>query len=276
MNDERNIFEFYKGEKIKFNNFINDKSNTNKKIILDEVDRFYPNIKELRKLQPKKTIKKNSDETIIRKLEIKKNKKRLLKSASNSMILNYITKKKEEFNDYYNKKHNLKESSLQNLSEKRERNIKERNRNLYFYLSKSISKSHSKNRSKRKFNQSVDFKIPNINISKVENLSKIYKFLRMKNISKDYMTIKSNLHASNIIMNIRQKKVPKIFEKINDISRSSRVIYNNLNFKIKEIRFDNRGNPLFMTREEKRQNIIKKMNEIENFIDYKKLNNSIL
>ena len=31
-----------------------------------------------------------------------------------------------------------------------------------------------------------------------------------------------------------------------------------------------------MTREEKRQNIIKKMNEIENFIDYKKLNNSIL
>ena len=275
MNDERNVFKFYKGEKIKFNNFINDKSNTNKKIILDEVDRFYPNIKELRKLQPKKTIKKNSDETIIRKLEIKKNKKRLLKSASNSMILNYIAKKKEEFNDYYNKKYYFKESSLQNLSEKRERNIKERNRNSHFYLSKSISKSHSK-RSKRKFNQSMDLKIPNINISKEENLSKIYKFLRMKNLSKDYATIKSNLHASNIIMNIRQKKVPKIFEKINDISRSSRVIYNNLNFKIKEIRFDNRGNPLFMTREEKRQNIIKKMNEIENYIDYKKLNNSIL
>ena len=191
------------------------------------------------------------------------------------MILNYITKKKEEFNDYYNKKYYFKESSLQNLSEKRERNIKERNRNSHFYLSKSISKSHSK-RSKRKFNQSMDLKIPNINISKEENLSKIYKFLRMKNLSKDYATIKSNLHASNIIMNIRQKKVPKIFEKINDISRSSRVIYNNLNFKIKEIRFDNRGNPLFMTREEKRQNIIKKMNEIENYIDYKKLNNSIL
>ena len=125
MNDERNVFKFYKGEKIKFNNFINDKSNRNKKIILDEVDRFYPNIKELRKLQPKKTIKKNTDETTIRKLEIKKNKKRLLKSASNSMILNYITKKKEEFNDYYNKKYYFKESSLQNLSEKRERNIKE-------------------------------------------------------------------------------------------------------------------------------------------------------
>ena len=79
MNDERNVFKFYKGEKIKFNNFINDKSNRNKKIILYEVDRFYPNIKELRKLQPKKTIKKNTDETTIRKLEIKKNKKRLLK-----------------------------------------------------------------------------------------------------------------------------------------------------------------------------------------------------
>ena len=273
--NNKNVFWNFKGEKIKFYDLLDYKSDENINEILDEVDRFYPNIKELRKLQPKKTIKKNSDETIIRKLEIKKNKKRLLKSASNSMILNYIAKKKEEFNDYYNKKYYFKESSLQNLSEKRERNIKERNRNSHFYLSKSISKSHSK-RSKRKFNQSMDLKIPNINISKEENLSKIYKFLRMKNLSKDYATIKSNLHASNIIMNIRQKKVPKIFEKINDISRSSRVIYNNLNFKIKEIRFDNRGNPLFMTREEKRQNIIKKMNEIENYIDYKKLNNSIL
>ena len=72
--NNKNVFWNFKGEKIKFYDLLDYKSDENINEILNEVDRFFPNIKELRKLQPKKKINKDIKSILLKKLLIRKNK----------------------------------------------------------------------------------------------------------------------------------------------------------------------------------------------------------
>ena len=96
----KNVFEFGSDDKNKFNRELKIKNNLNTNFISNEVDRFYPNIQELRKLKIKKPINKNIAAIMLKKLQIKQKHKRLIKSSSDPMILNLIQKNKNKFTNY--------------------------------------------------------------------------------------------------------------------------------------------------------------------------------
>ena len=82
----KNIFVIKNSDKNKLNRELKIINNYKINFISNEIDRFYPNIQELRKLKEKKPIIKNMTTIILKKLKIKQNKKRLLKSTSIPMI----------------------------------------------------------------------------------------------------------------------------------------------------------------------------------------------
>ena len=100
----KNFFEFGSDDKKKFNRELKIKNNLYTNFISNEVDRFYPNIQELRKLKIKKPINKNIAAIMLKRLQIKQNQNRLLKSASDPMILTIIKNNKNKFRNFLKKK----------------------------------------------------------------------------------------------------------------------------------------------------------------------------
>ena len=246
--NNKNVFWNFKGEKIKFYDLLDYKSDENINEILDEVDRFYPNIKELRKLQPKKKIKKDNKSFILRKLLLRQNKFRLLKSSSDNMILNYITKKKDKFNDYY--KNNNNEDFILNSNIKN----KEKNKTL-LYLNKGKSNLLDKNIKK-------EIIINQKNLKQYEN--KLNNNIRKRNdcLNEEYYNI--NFYFSNSMIGKRIKKYSYIIDKINNLSNTSKNLNNSIKNIIKDISINN-NNLLLFHKEEKRKNII---NKYQNYISY--------
>ena len=77
--DMKKVFDDFNDENFKPYNRLKNKSDLNIKLIYDEIDRLYPNIKELRKLIPKKKVNKNLNLIRLRQLVEKQNKTRLIK-----------------------------------------------------------------------------------------------------------------------------------------------------------------------------------------------------
>lgn len=192
--NNKNVFWNFKGEKIKFYDILDYKSNKNINEILDEVDRFYPNIKELRKLQPKQKIKKDNKSFILKKLLIKHTKFRLLKSSSDRMILNYITKKKDKFNDFYN--HNNNEDFIFNSKIIN----KEKNKNLLllnFYKLKSNLLCKNK--------KDIIINQKNFNPKKEKYENKLYNNIIKRNDFLNEEYYHKNVYFSNPTFNKRIK-----------------------------------------------------------------------
>ena len=192
--NNKNVFWNFKGEKIKFYDILDYKSNQNINEILDEVDRFYPNIKELRKLQPKQKIKKDNKSFILKKLLIKHTKFRLLKSSSDRMILNYITKKKDKFNDFYN--HNNNEDFIFNSKIIN----KEKNKNLLllnFYKLKSNLLCKNK--------KDIIINQKNFNPKKEKYENKLYNNIIKRNDFLNEEYYHKNVYFSNPTFNKRIK-----------------------------------------------------------------------
>ena len=192
--NNKNVFWNIKGEKIKFYDILDYKSNKNINEILDEVDRFYPNIKELRKLQPKQKIKKDNKSFILKKLLIKHTKFRLLKSSSDRMILNYITKKKDKFNDFYN--HNNNEDFIFNSKIIN----KEKNKNLLllnFYKLKSNLLCKNK--------KDIIINQKNFNPKKEKYENKLYNNIIKRNDFLNEEYYHKNVYFSNPTFNKRIK-----------------------------------------------------------------------
>lgn len=265
----KNVFEDFNDEKFKFFNQLKNKSELNEKIIFDEIDRFYPNIKELRKLQNKKKPKKNLNLIRLRKLVDKQNKTRLIRSSSDKMILNFLTKKKEEFNSFCKK--NESESLLNISSIKGHRNIKQKKNSENFFISKSkiiLKNNLSKNSEKISNNISKNKYFPNF----IKYDDFITKFKRKNNPRNNYSYIKSHLYDSNSIMNIRTKKNSKIFEKVKNMSYNSKKVYQGIKEKLNDLKFENKNNINYNFKYSQKLKVLNEMKEVEKSIDYKKEN----
>jgi hypothetical protein len=270
--NNKNVFWNFKGEKIKFYDILDYKSNKNINEILDEVDRFYPNIKELRKLIPKKKVNKNLNLIRLRQLVEKQNKTRLIKSSSDKMILNYVTKKKEEFNDFCKK--NKSDSIINFSSIQGNRNLKLKKNSDNFCLTKSIKTSLKKSLSIKteKIKNSKSKKKIFPKFLKYDDF--LYKFKRKNNEQKNYSYVKSHLYNSNSIVNIRKKKFSsKIYEKVQNMSYTSKIVYKGIKEKLIDLKIENKDKIIF--KDFQKLKVLNEMKEVEKSIDYKKKGNII-
>ena len=111
----KNVFVFEADNNNKFNRELKIKKHLNVEFIANEIDRFYPNIQELRKLKIKKPINKNIAAIMLKRLQIKQNQNRLLKSASDPMILTIIKNNKNKFKNFLKKKMQVIQKYLNQL-----------------------------------------------------------------------------------------------------------------------------------------------------------------
>ena len=270
--DMKKVFDDFNDENFKPYNQLKNKSDLNIKLINDEIDRLYPNIKELRKLIPKKKVNKNLNLIRLRQLVEKQNKTRLIKSSSDKMILNYVTKKKEEFNDFCKK--NKSDSIINFSSIQGNRNLKLKKNSDNFCLTKSIKTSLKKSLSTKteKKNNSKSKKKKFPKFLKYDDF--LYKFKRKNNEQKKYSYVKSHLHNSNSIMNIRTKKFSsKIYEKVQNMSYTSKIVYKRIKEKLIDLKIENKDKIIF--KDFQKLKLLNEMKEVEKSIDYKKNGNII-
>ena len=260
----KNVFVFEGDNNNKFNRELKIKKHLNVEFIANEIDRFYPNIQELRKLKKKKPIIKDMSEMILQQLLIKQKHKRLIKSSSDPMILNLIQKNKNKFTDYYNKhKNNTNIFQTSKNNEKRNFKIKYRNKKLIKSKSFNLTKSYLKT------NESINKYIP-----KRKFFPKIPKYFNSMNkfkrnkFNNEYLTIRSNL--SSIDISTKEKKVPKIYEKVRNLSNISKKFYIDIKNDINRFQIDNFQNPYYKSIVKEERIKIKRIKELENFIEYKK------
>ena len=265
--DMKKVFDDFNDENFKPYNRLKNKSDLNIKLIYDEIDRLYPNIKELRKLIPKKKVNKNLNLIRLRQLVEKQNKTRLIKSSSDKMILNYVTKKKEEFNDFCKK--NKSDSIINFSSIQGNRNLKLKKNSDNFCLTKSIKTSLKKSLSIKteKINNSKSKKKKFPKFLKYDDF--LYKFKRKNNEQKKNSYVKSHLYNSNSIMNIRTKKLSsKIYEKVQNMSYTSKIVYKRIKEKLIDLKIENKDKIIF--KDFQKLKLLNEMKEVEKSIDYKK------
>lgn len=270
--DMKKVFDDFNDENFKPYNRLKNKSDLNIKLIYDEIDRLYPNIKELRKLIPKKKVNKNLNLIRLRQLVEKQNKTRLIKSSSDKMILNYVTKKKEEFNDFCKK--NKSDSIINFSSIQGNRNLKLKKNSDNFCLTKSIKTSLKKSLSIKteKINNSKSKKKKFPKFLKYDDF--LYKFKRKNNEQKKNSYVKSHLYNSNSIMNIRTKKFSsKIYEKVQNMSYTSKIVYKRIKEKLIDLKIENKDKIIF--KDFQKLKLLNEMKEVEKSIDYKKKGNII-
>lgn len=270
--DMKKVFDDFNDENFKPYNRLKNKSDLNIKLIYDEIDRLYPNIKELRKLIPKKKVNKNLNLIRLRQLVEKQNKTRLIKSSSDKMILNYVTKKKEEFNDFCKK--NKSDSIINFSSIQGNRNLKLKKNSDNFCLTKSIKTSLKKSLSIKteKINNSKSKKKKFPKFLKYDDF--LYKFKRKNNEQKKNSYVKSHLYNSNSIMNIRTKKFSsKIYEKVQNMSYTSKIVYKRIKEKLIDLKIENKDKIIF--KDFQKLKLLNEMKEVEKSIDYKKNGNII-
>ena len=268
----KKVFDDFNDENFKPYNQLRNKSDLNIKLINDEIDRLYPNIKELRKLIPKKKVNKNLNLIRLRQLVEKQNKTRLIKSSSDKMILNYVTKKKEEFNDFCKK--NKSDSIINFSSIQGNRNLKQKKNSDNFCLTKSIKTSLKKSLSTKteKKNNSKSKKKIFPKFLKYDDF--LYKFKRKNNEQKKNSYVKSHLYNSNSIMNIRTKKFSsKIYEKVQNMSYTSKIVYKRIKEKLIDLKIENKDKIIF--KDFQKLKLLNEMKEVEKSIDYKKKGNII-
>ena len=260
----KNVFVFRNTDKNNLNRELKLNNNFNINFITNEVDRFYPNIQELRKLKEKKPIVKNMTDIILKKLKIKQNKKRLLKSASDPMILNLIQKNKNKFTNYY-KKNESDTNLFETINNNENKNSKINNRNTKFIKSKSFNFTNSH----LKTNESLNKYIPRSKYFPIipKYINSINKFDRNK---PKFLTIKSHLSSSSLSINSIEKKAPKIYQKLRCLSNISKRFYNDIKNDINRFQKDNLQNPYYKSIEKENQIKIKRIKELENFIEFKK------
>ena len=270
--DMKKVFDDFNDENFKPYNRLKNKSDLNIKLIYDEIDRLYPNIKELRKLIPKKKVNKNLNLIRLRQLVEKQNKTRLIKSSSDKMILNYVTKKKVEFNDFCKK--NKSDSIINFSSIQGNRNLKLKKNSDNFCLTKSIKTSLKKSLSIKteKINNSKSKKKIFPKFLKYDDF--LYKFKRKNNEQKKNSYVKSHLYNSNSIMNIRTKKFSsKIYEKVQNMSYTSKIVYKRIKEKLIDLKIENKDKIIF--KDFQKLKLLNEMKEVEKSIDYKKNGNII-
>lgn len=270
--DMKKVFDDFNDENFKPYNRLKNKSDLNIKLIYDEIDRLYPNIKELRKLIPKKKVNKNLNLIRLRQLVEKQNKTRLIKSSSDKMILNYVTKKKEEFNDFCKK--NKSDSIINFSSIQGNRNLKLKKNSDNFCLTKSNKTSLKKSLSIKteKINNSKSKKKKFPKFLKYDDF--LYKFKRKNNEQKKNSYVKSHLYNSNSIMNIRTKKFSsKIYEKVQNMSYTSKIVYKRIKEKLIDLKIENKDKIIF--KDFQKLKLLNEMKEVEKSIDYKKNGNII-
>ena len=268
----KKVFDDFNDENFKPYNRLKNKSDLNIKLIYDEIDRLYPNIKELRKLIPKKKVNKNLNLIRLRQLVEKQNKTRLIKSSSDKMILNYVTKKKEEFNDFCKK--NKSDSIINFSSIQGNRNLKLKKNSDNFCLTKSIKTSLKKSLSTKteKKNNSKSKKKIFPKFLKYDDF--LYKFKRKNNEQKKNSYVKSHLYNSNSIMNIRTKKFSsKIYEKVQNMSYTSKIVYKGIKEKLIDLKIENKDKIIF--KDFQKLKLLNEMKEVKKSIDYKKKGNII-
>lgn len=268
----KKVFDDFNDENFKPYNRLKNKSDLNIKLIYDEIDRLYPNIKELRKLIPKKKVNKNLNLIRLRQLVEKQNKTRLIKSSSDKMILNYVTKKKEEFNDFCKK--NKSDSIINFSSIQGNRNLKLKKNSDNFCLTKSIKTSLKKSLSIKteKIKNSKSKKKIFPKFLKYDDF--LYKFKRKNNEQKKNSYVKSHLYNSNSIMNIRTKKFSsKIYEKVQNMSYTSKIVYKRIKEKLIDLKIENKDKIIF--KDFQKLKLLNEMKEVEKSIDYKKNGNII-
>ncbi len=263
----KNVFDFGSDDKKKFNRELKIKNNLYTNFISNEVDRFYPNIQELRKLKIKKPINKNIAAIMLKRLQIKQNQNRLLKSASDPMILTIIKNNKNKFQNFLKKKNASDTKIFEPVSHNEEIKSKIKYRNRKLIKSKS-------------FNDAKSYLITNESINKYIPRSKYFpkipKFFNSigrfkRNLpNNEYLTIKSHLSSSSISISYKEKKVPKIYQKLRSLSNISKQFYLDIKNDIKRFKIDNLQNPYRKLKEKEKRIKIKRIKNLENFIEYKK------